>query len=132
MRNYRNRRVVVPHGYAAQTRYANVALPATYIERVNRQHIPHPFPCTVAAETTEFVTEDVAQGDMLVLGLRLIQQGINPAAFHARFGRNLWEVYGAELTRLIEYGLLERTADNGVKLSSRGRLLGNHVFAAFV
>lgn len=120
------------HGYAAQTRYVNAALPATYIERIDQQRTPQPFPCTAAAETTEFVTEDAAQGDMLVLGLRLIQQGISPVAFQARFGRDLWEAYGAELTRLIEYGLLECTADNGVKLSSRGRLLGNHVFAAFV
>jgi coproporphyrinogen III oxidase-like Fe-S oxidoreductase len=52
--------------------------------------------------------------------------------FQARFGRELWAVYGRELDSLITSGLLERTPEDRVRLTPRGRLLGNHVFAAFV
>jgi coproporphyrinogen III oxidase-like Fe-S oxidoreductase len=41
-------------------------------------------------------------------------------------------VYGEELDRLIGYGLLELTSETRVRLTQRGRLLGNYVFEAFV
>ena len=43
----------------------------------------------------------------------------------------LEEVYGAELAELVELGLVERDAI-GVRLTERGRMLGNQVFQRFV
>ncbi len=130
------------HGCAAGVRYANVLHPADYIARIHNSFNKQPqqghslvFPFTPA--TGENVQLDPAEemSDTMILGLRLTQEGIAAADFCARFGHDLWDVYGMELDRLIGYGLLERiTSDKEtrVRLTPRGRLLGNHVFAAFV
>lgn len=120
------------HGYAAQTRYVNVLSPTAYIERIHRQHETLPFPYSGAAEWTETITENTAMAEMMILGLRLLRQGVNSDVFYTRFHHDLWKVYGDTLRQLIDDGLLERTPENGVRLSQRGQLLGNRVFAAFV
>jgi oxygen-independent coproporphyrinogen-3 oxidase len=120
------------HGYAAHTRYANVNHPAAYIERIQRQKRPLSFPLSAAAEEISIIDSQQEMAETMFMGLRLTQEGITPETFSARFGRELWTVYGKELDSLIACGLLERTTTGGVRLTSRGRLLGNHVFAAFV
>jgi oxygen-independent coproporphyrinogen-3 oxidase len=65
------------------------------------------------------------------VGLRLVEEGVADARFRARFGVGLEEAFGETIERLVAGGLLERTAD-GVRLSPRGRLLGNQVFAEFL
>jgi oxygen-independent coproporphyrinogen-3 oxidase len=70
-------------------------------------------------------------GETLMLGLRLIEEGVERARFRERFGVELDEVYGATIARLMEQGLLEADAER-IRLSARGRLLGNRVFAEFL
>ncbi len=53
------------------------------------------------------------------------------ADFEARFGRSLEEAYGPVIEEFREAGLLERDAA-GIRLTVRGRLLGNRVFGAFL
>jgi oxygen-independent coproporphyrinogen-3 oxidase len=120
------------HGYAVHTRYANVSHPAAYIERIENQERPCPFPLSAAAEEIDTIDNQQEMAETMFLGLRLTQEGITPETFRARFGRELWTVYGKELDSLIAAGLLERTPAGRVRLTPRGRLLGNHVFAAFV
>lgn len=120
------------HGYAANTRYANVNLPAMYISRIQNQPVPLPFPLSAAAEVVITIDEQDEMAETMFLGLRLTEEGITLGMFQARFGRELWGVYGKELDSLISGGLLERTPEDRVRLTPRGRLLGNHVFAAFV
>ncbi len=65
-----------------------------------------------------------------MLGLRLTA-GVGREEFRARYGRGLEEVYGPVIARLVDDGLLESDA-RGIRLTSRGRLLGNRVFAEFL
>ena len=54
-------------------------------------------------------------------------------AFKARFGISLERVFGGEIDRLIQQGLLEWAGEpRALRLSLRGRLLGNAVFRQFV
>ena len=56
--------------------------------------------------------------------------GIDVEEFATRFGRKPGDVYGDILGELDDAGLL--TVSNGsVKLTDRGRLLGNEVFSRF-
>lgn len=120
------------HGYAARTRYSTVLRPADYIARIETQRSPLAYPLSAAAVDSESIDDQVAMAEHMIMGLRLTEEGVASAAFRARYGRDLWDVYGAELARLMAAGLLERTPDDRVRLTPRGRLLGNHVFAAFV
>ena len=67
----------------------------------------------------------------MMLGLRLVEEGVRFADFAARFGKELREVYGPQIGELVELGLLE-VYEQGIRLTPRGRLLGNEVFERFI
>ena len=54
------------------------------------------------------------------------------AEFQARFGQSMLEVYKKEIQELMKLGLIEECEDNKVRITRRGRLLGNQVFLRFV
>jgi oxygen-independent coproporphyrinogen-3 oxidase len=56
-------------------------------------------------------------------------RGIDLSNYRSRFGRDLREEYDGELRRLLEAGLIEINHEV-LKLTSRGALLSNEVFAA--
>lgn len=120
------------HGCAARVRYENVARPDAYIARISAQQETHPFPLSAAAATAAALDGAEEMSDTMILGLRLTEEGVDPAAFRARFGRELWDVYGAALDRLLAHGLIERSPSGAIRLTRRGWLLGNHVFSEFV
>jgi oxygen-independent coproporphyrinogen-3 oxidase len=87
--------------------------------------------------------------EFMMTGLRLTHEGISEAEFSRRFGRELSVVYAEELRDLFRDGLLEweqadtlsggnpapdHRTESGrvVRLTSRGRLLGNVAFRRFV
>lgn len=117
------------HSYDGRCRYANTASPAEYIARVS------------AGQSAIVERQDVGperrMEETMILGLRLMA-GITWRDFAQRHGIELREVYGREINDLAEQGLLEVDADDsrsrlaGVRLSTRGRLLGNRVFGAFL
>jgi oxygen-independent coproporphyrinogen-3 oxidase len=82
------------------------------------------------------VVEDVEQighrlemAETLMMGLRL-DSGISLAGFAERFGEPVTHAYGDTIADLTTLGLLETTAD-ALRLTPRGLLLGNEVFARF-
>jgi oxygen-independent coproporphyrinogen-3 oxidase len=56
-------------------------------------------------------------------------RGIDLDNYRTRFGRDLRDEYNGELDRLSAAGLIELD-DRRLKLTSRGALLSNEVFAA--
>ncbi len=66
-------------------------------------------------------------------GLRLTEEGVSAISFRARFGQELTEVFGKEIDELTILGLLEWTTPSGsIRLTRRGRQVGNQVFLRFV
>jgi len=68
------------------------------------------------------------------MGLRLTREGISADTFRHRFDSELITYFGSQIERLIEMDLLEWFNNNqtGIRLTPRGRLLGNQVFGAFL
>ena len=120
------------HGYAGGTRYANVLHPADYVRRINAQQTARPFPLSAAAAEIETIDTADEMAETMMMGLRLTQEGVGFDDFQARFGRDLHNVFGAAITRLVNLGLLELVPTGRVRLTARGRLLGNRVFAEFL
>jgi oxygen-independent coproporphyrinogen-3 oxidase len=81
-------------------------------------------------DVVECPDRDQRMDETMMLGLRLIE-GVDYASFAQRFGTDLREVYGAAIAEMTVNGLLVADA-RGIRLSRRGRLLGNRVFAAFL
>lgn len=109
------------HSYdGALRRWANERDAAKYVEMIDKNDSP------VIERTT--LSEEETRSESIFLGLRLMR-GINLQTYYARFGRNLREQYNGELDRLSEAGLIEFNEEL-LKLTTRGALLSNEVFAA--
>lgn len=122
------------HGYAAGVRTANVLAPAAYIARLNDSD-PQKFPRSPATASLTPVDRTAEIGETMMMGLRLTREGVSEADFQARFGQNLEEIFAGEIKELQGYGLLEWAGEapqRRLRLTSRGRLLGNQVFMRFI
>ena len=109
-------------GYWGSTRYTTILGPTDYISGVRSGE-------SVVADAEEIAPE-AEMGEFMMLGLRL-NSGISRLEFQRRFGVAAEEVYQREISDLVECGLLEAPGD-AIRLTSRGRLLGNEVFARFI
>jgi oxygen-independent coproporphyrinogen III oxidase len=110
------------HGHVYPRRYFDVLGIDEYIGRVSSGRSP-------IAEITELGDGDL-RAETMFMGLRL-NAGVSFAHFRDRCGAELDAVYGPVLSELAERGLLERD-ERGVRLTERGRMLGNQVFERFV
>jgi oxygen-independent coproporphyrinogen-3 oxidase len=124
------------HGYAGGKRTANVLSPAAYIQRLRKPpQEPFSFPQTPAVQTSLAIDEATAIGETMMMGLRLVQEGVSEAGFEGHFHRSLREVFPKQIERLIQQGLLEwapGTPSEVLRLTPRGRMLGNRVFMEFI
>jgi oxygen-independent coproporphyrinogen III oxidase len=110
------------HGHLYPRRYADVLGIDDYIGRVRAGEPP-------VADVTELSPRDLA-AETMFMGLRL-NAGVGYEHFRDRVGEDMEAVFGAELAELAELGLIERD-ERGVRLTDRGRMLGNRVFERFV
>lgn len=111
------------HSSHAGQRYWNVLRPRDYLRAIEA--------AGEAVAEREMIDRALEIGETLMLGLRLIDEGIDQARFADRFGVELDEVYGAIIARLVDQDLIEALPDR-LRLTPRGRLLGNRVFAEFL
>lgn len=79
----------------------------------------------------EVIDERLAMGETMMLGLRLLREGVAFARFEARHGIAMHAVFAAELAELSDWGLVE-IDEIRVRLTPRGLPLGNQVFARFL
>ena len=119
------------HGCAAGHRYSNVLAPGAYIDRLTAAGGPRDFPFSPALLQSTAQTRQNALDETMMLGLRLIDEGVRATDFQARFGVSLADTYGRILRRLQQLQLIT-SDDDGVRLTPAGRLLGNRVFREFV
>jgi oxygen-independent coproporphyrinogen-3 oxidase len=70
----------------------------------------------------------------MMVGLRLLQEGVNRDAFYSRFGVSLEQAFPEQINRFIKQGLLEWAGQNknSLRLTQHAWLLGNAVFRDFV
>ncbi len=69
--------------------------------------------------------------ETMLLGFRLTREGIRSDRFQRRFGEDPRKRYAKRLFALEADGLIENRPGR-LRLTPRGRLLGNRVFEAFV
>jgi oxygen-independent coproporphyrinogen III oxidase len=110
------------HGHVYPRRWHDIPRVDEYIASSAAGHPP-------VAEVLELSRDDLF-AETMMMGLRL-NSGVSFAHFRDRCGRELLDVYGAEIDDLEANGLLLRDGI-GVRLSDHGRLLGNQVFLRFL
>jgi len=130
------------HGYADGYRYSNVLRIKTYIERLSDPSagIQLSFPLSPATVDQHRQSVQDEMSEYMITGLRLTREGVAAPAFKSRFGLEVTEVYAKEIRELVGHDLLEwhkeisedLPSSDILRLTPRGRLLGNQVFMRFV
>ena len=121
------------HGFSGNYRTANVLGISAYIERIQSGAV-QPFPATPATAALTPIDRETDIEETMMVGLRLLEEGVSDGAFQARFGQHLIQVFPDEIDRLSKLGLVEWAGpeDSHLRLSKRGHLLGNQVFVEFI
>lgn len=83
-----------------------------------------------AVEMKEPISPALILSESIIMGLRLCN-GISINGLNSRFGINFTDCYHKPLEEMTEMGLLE-VEDGNLKLTAKGRLLGNEVFQRFL
>ncbi len=110
---------VSAHSFDGIQRYANERDTAKYIEMIESGKSAE-----VLRESIHFASE------FAFLGLRL-ENGVDLKGFAARFDSDLIGKYRSEIDRLTDAGLVS-IADDRLRLTPKGKLYSNEVFAVFV
>jgi len=113
---------VAAHSYLDEHRLANTSDIDKYLQSLLDSEIP--------VDMDELITPDLDLSETVILGLRMTE-GITYRDIWRAFGfDSLWK-YRAEIRELLQMGLLESDGSN-LRLTRRGRLLGNEVFLRFL
>jgi len=105
------------------TRVMNQLLPERYINDLAGGTLPQ--------SNTESLDASTALGETMMLGLRLLNDGVDAAAFAVRHGIPLDEAFGEQITHMRDLGMIEATP-TGIRLTTRGMMLANSVVAEFL
>jgi len=110
------------HSFFNHHRFSNLLSPVDYVQRLNEADSP--------TEQEEDIGEALEMAETMILGLRL-REGVNLAEFSNRFNRDAASVYGDEIDELVSLGLILNDGST-IRLTNRGKLLGNQVFLRFL
>jgi oxygen-independent coproporphyrinogen-3 oxidase len=113
----------VGDGAIVSRRWSNVKPVLDYASRVETD--------LTAIENGEVVRGRASMGETMMLGLRLVNEGVSYQRFERMHGAPLKEIFATELRTLQNQRLIAMDADR-VRLTRRGLMIGNQVFAAFL
>ena len=123
------------HSYLAQCRFSAIKSPREYTRRM--QAVPAACDLPIRAKIAsvpvvndmERIDTTLEMAETMMLGLRL-DDGIGIADFTERFGAPPSQFYADAITELERMELLH-TQDDALRLTHRGRMMGNEVFSRF-
>ncbi|MCO5178165.1 MAG: radical SAM family heme chaperone HemW [Thermomicrobiales bacterium] len=104
-------------------RLSNHLLPERYIAALNDGQLP--------IATRETIDDATALSETMMLGMRLLRDGVSDADVMARHGVDIRGRYANDVARLVDIGLVEWQAQR-LRLTPRGVLVANEVCAAFL
>ncbi|WP_078545538.1 radical SAM family heme chaperone HemW [Litchfieldia alkalitelluris] len=110
------------HSYVNGKRIANAGPIKKYMTKIAETGFPY--------IDTNTVPLNEKMEEELFLGLRKTS-GVSKKVFFQKFKKEMMDVFGSQIKDQVAKGLLEET-DDAVKLTKRGKFLGNEVFQAFI
>ncbi|MCX7903771.1 MAG: radical SAM family heme chaperone HemW [Caloramator sp.] len=109
------------HSFIDKCRYYNVDDVKEYIKLIYNDE---------AKKEKIFISKKDEMSEFMILGLRKIK-GVSKGLFKKRFNEDVYDVFGQEISKLIEQGLLKDDGEN-VFLTRRGLDVANQVFVKFI
>jgi len=123
------------HGYAENVRTVNVRTIGSYINRLKQMpNGQSDFPITPATVHQETIDKATQMRDYMMLGLRLVKEGISSKDFEETYGESMPVVFKKEIRSLKDRGLVEWVGVHRerLRLTQRGVMLANQAFMEFV
>ena len=119
------------HSHYHHYRFENPYSIGDYINSVNHIHSNEP---SNLHGNRVLIDKKAEMNEVMMLGLRLTDQGVSQKRFIERFGFGMQEVFDNRIEKLINLGLLEwkDSEKSTLRLTQRGKLMGNQVFMQFV
>lgn len=117
------------HSFTGNMRYHNPTNLYDYLQKTAPENESFSYPLLL--DEAELLPPQEQMSEMVILGLRLLQEGISNEAFYNKFFFDLHEIYGEEIKGLIEKKLLIWDGDS-LKITMKGRFLSNQVFVEFI
>src|SRR6478735_1031418 len=111
------------HGRLGDRRLLNHLHPRGYIDAIERGED--------GVGNIEQLTPEMERGETMMIGLRLLLDGVDAIQFAERHGALLDSVFGDELQSLIEIGMITREGDR-IRLTHRGLMVANDVAELFI
>ncbi|MDP3449605.1 MAG: radical SAM family heme chaperone HemW [Anaerolineaceae bacterium] len=121
------------HGFVDGIRTENVGGITDYIQKI-KQNKPMDFPTGPASEPITRLSKWDLMQEFMMVGFRLTDEGVSKLDFQAMFGESMESAFGKQINQLLKNSLIEQhpQAESRLRLTRRGRLFGNQVFAQFV
>jgi oxygen-independent coproporphyrinogen-3 oxidase len=116
-------RTLTADGRRIGKRWGNRKPVAGYVKRINQGESVEEF--------CEMIEPRMAMGETMMLGLRLLQEGVTFERFQTLHQAALPTVFADELAKLHNWRLLDMD-DQRVRLTRQGLMMGNQVFADFL
>jgi oxygen-independent coproporphyrinogen-3 oxidase len=113
-------------------RWMNVKRPQAYIERIEAGA---GLGAACDEKSLEAIDLQTAMAEHMLLGLRLVREGVSAAEFESRFGLSLPERYPEAIAHGLERGLtewIESPAGPRLRLTREGRFLANQAVVPFM
>ena len=119
------------HSHYNHRRWRNISKISEYIHQSmeNDKGIPP------AVEDLQKLKKMDEIRETIIMGMRLTNEGIDIDSFFHRFGSYVHDIFGKEINRLLAQELIEEYHSSnrkGIRLTRRGRMVGNQVFMQFV
>ncbi len=115
------------HGWIDDQRIRNEGSIEAYIRKVNAS-------CKRFPAAAEIISQDrhIEMQDVMMLGLRMLHEGITEERFRERFGEEMREVFHRELRHLEQKNLVHWSGDGRLLLNSDKVMVANQAFIEFV
>ncbi|MBX3071266.1 MAG: radical SAM family heme chaperone HemW [Thermomicrobiales bacterium] len=110
------------HWRIGDRRRMNHLLPRTYVDAVEGGED--------SASNSEEVSDRLSISETMMLGLRLLREGVTEASFQVRHSASLAESFPRQLDALAAHGLIDWDGER-VLLTHRGSMLANDVCSQF-
>lgn len=122
------------HSHLNGYRWVNVLSPVEYVKHLGNMRTKlsqQPYFNAPWVDNIEHIDRDLEIAEAVILSLRL-EEGVNLTDFAHRFGVELYSIYQQQqINELVELGLIAKN-EHGIRLTTKGKLLGNEVFSRFL
>jgi len=122
------------HSFMGSRRWSNSKLIQDYIGSIAKEKQFSEFGHAAIAEHKQLSKMDIIKETMM-MGLRLTEDGINTENFTKRFSVKIEDLYFDQIKKLMAFGLIEYKTINQsrvLRLTKKGRMVGNQVFLEFI